>query len=303
MSTILVVDDSVVDQQLAGKLLERETDFKVVYAANGREALQLMAQAVPDMVVTDMQMPEVNGLELVDRIRSTFPAVPVILMTAHGSEELACEALDRGASSYVPKRHLARDLIRTVQELLELASGAKRRRQLLDCWDRTEMQFVIDNQPQLIPVLVAHLQEHLAGTNLCDEAGLIRVGVALSAALDNALYHGNLEIGTDQFQHDGPKRAEIAARRQHESPYCSRRIHVTVRLTPMEAVFVIRDEGPGIDLATVSDPSDPANLEKGSGRGLRLIRSFMDDISFNDATNEITMIKRHRLGFDVAQPS
>jgi CheY-like chemotaxis protein len=289
-----------VDQQLAGKLLEREADLDVVYAANGREALEAMARQMPDIVLTDMQMPEIGGLELVERIRSGYPAVPVILMTAHGSEDIACEALERGASSYVPKKNLARDLVRIVQELLDMTTAVPGHRRLLDCWERTEMQFVVDNQPRLIPMLVAHLQEHLAVAKLCDEAGLIRVGVALMAALDNALYHGNLEIGTDQFQHDGHKRAELAAQRRHLPPYRDRRIHVTVRLSPTEAVFVVRDEGPGIDVATVPDPRDPANLEKGTGRGLRLIRSFMDHVTFNDATNEITMVKRHHRGFEVS---
>ena len=93
--------------------------------------------------------------------------------------------------------------------------------------------------------------------------------------------------------------ATEAAHSMPGETYRDRRIHVTVRLSPTEAVFVVRDEGPGIDVATVADPSDPANIEKGTGRGLRLIRSFMDNVTFNEATNEITMVKRHHLSFDL----
>ena len=113
MATVLVVDDSTVERLRAGALLERR-GIQVVQAANGREALEALTQSPPDLVVTDLQMPEMDGLELVERARTTNPALPVVLMTAHGSEEIAVQALRRGASSYVPKRFLARDLADTV---------------------------------------------------------------------------------------------------------------------------------------------------------------------------------------------
>jgi anti-sigma regulatory factor (Ser/Thr protein kinase) len=60
------------------------------------------------------------------------------------------------------------------------------------------------------------------------------------------------------------------------------------------AVFVIRDEGPGFDVATVPDPTDPENFTKPSGRGLLLIRTFMDEVKHNAAGNEITLVRRRR---------
>ena len=110
MATILVVDDSPVDRHLAGKLLEKHAGLTVAYATDGRDALTVMERSAPDLVLTDLQMPEMNGLELVEEIRIHYPTVPVILMTAHGSEEIAIQALRVGAASYVPKRNLAKDL-------------------------------------------------------------------------------------------------------------------------------------------------------------------------------------------------
>src|SRR5262245_29566653 len=120
MATVLVVDDSAVDRTLAGKLLEkrpglteveRATGLSAVFAANGREALAQMERATPDLVLTDLQMPEMDGLQLVEAIKARFPHVPVILMTAHGNEDTAVHALRHGAASYVPKPNLARDLL------------------------------------------------------------------------------------------------------------------------------------------------------------------------------------------------
>jgi anti-sigma regulatory factor (Ser/Thr protein kinase) len=79
------------------------------------------------------------------------------------------------------------------------------------------------------------------------------------------------------------------------SPYRERRIHVSARLSRPASTFTIRDEGPGFDPAALADPTDPANLECRSGRGLLLVRTFMDEVAHNATGNEITMIKRHRV--------
>ena len=72
-------------------------------------------------------------------------------------------------------------------------------------------------------------------------------------------------------------------------------MHVTALLSTTEAVYMIRDEGGGFDVAGVPDPTDPVNLEKATGRGLLLIRTFMDHVSHNQAGNQITLIKRRDL--------
>src|SRR5215472_11905490 len=99
MVKILVVDDSAMDRHLAGKLLEkRGADWQVTYAEDGRQGLAALERERLDLIVSDMQMPELNGLELVTEVRARWPLVPVILMTAHGSEDVAIAALKKGAA-------------------------------------------------------------------------------------------------------------------------------------------------------------------------------------------------------------
>ena len=93
MQTLLVVDDSRVDRRLVGGLLQKTGEYEVIYAENGRDALQRLELDIPDAVLTDLHMPELNGLELVQAIKRDYPLIPVLLMTAQGSEELAVEAL------------------------------------------------------------------------------------------------------------------------------------------------------------------------------------------------------------------
>ena len=106
MATVLVVDDSSADRIVVGRLLEKRPGCAVEYAADGVEALARVKTAPPDLIVTDLRMPRMDGLELVGAIRTDYPLVPVILITAYGSEMLAVEALRQGAAGYVPKSQL-----------------------------------------------------------------------------------------------------------------------------------------------------------------------------------------------------
>jgi CheY-like chemotaxis protein/anti-sigma regulatory factor (Ser/Thr protein kinase) len=293
MGTVLVVDDSLIDRSLAKALVEKVPGWKAATANNGSEALAAIAQERPSVVLTDLIMPEMDGLKLVEALRSRYPRMPVILMTAHGSEDLAMQALRRGAASYVPKRSLARDLAETLEQIQVAVMADREHRQLLDHMTCLRRCFALENDPAFIPPLVSHLQQDLTQMGLCNENTSIRVGIALGEALYNALFHGNLEISSELRQEDDSAFYRMAGERRQRSPYQERRIHLDAELHRSESVYVIRDEGEGFDPSSLPDPTDPSNLEMASGRGLFLIRTFMDEVTFNDRGNQITMIKRH----------
>ncbi len=292
MSTVLVVDDSATDRCLVGGLLEKEDGLTVRFAESGAGALAEMENQVPELVVTDLMMPEMDGLELVATVRNKYPLVPVILITSRGNEEIAVKALQQGAASYVPKRSLARKLVDTIHGVLAMSCRTRSEAELMTCLRRSEYAFELDADCTRIPPLVAHFQESVSRIGLCDDNDRIRVGVALEEALVNALYHGNLEINSDIYEKDCQQYYALVRRRCQQAPYRDRRIFVKAKLSREKALFTIRDEGPGFNPASLPDPTDPANLEREGGRGVLLMRTFMDDVYYNEIGNEVTMMKR-----------
>jgi CheY-like chemotaxis protein len=289
--TVLIVDDSPVDRRRTSGLVARRGDLRAIVASDGHEAMEQIARDEPAVVVTDLQMPGMDGLELVQEIRRLHPGLPVVLMTAYGSEDIAIKALRAGAAQYVPKRMMARVLVETLDAVLALAAFDSRRRRLQSCVETSRSSFLLENDPELIAPFIALLQEDLDGLGLCDGNARTRVGVALQEALANALYHGNLEVSSDLRQSDERLFYAEANRRRGDEPYRSRRIHVTADLDRDRAIYRILDDGPGFDTSRLDAPFDPESLMRVGGRGLLLIRTFMDETRHNQAGNEITLVK------------
>ena len=288
---MLIVDDSPMDRALASGLIKRRMECEILEATNGREGLARIESDHPDFVLTDLQMPEMSGLELVSAIKDHFPNIPVVLMTAQGSEEIASQALRNGAASYVPKRRLADDLVSTIERVLATAREERHQSVLMHHLAQTDTRFTLQNDPEVLPQLISYVLDMLRCMPLGDETERLRVGIALEEALNNAFYHGNMEVSADNGPRDRKSYEKLAEQRSAESPYCERMIDVHVLISPAEARFVIRDEGPGFAWQQhLNQQATPT--QQSYGRGIVLMRSSMDEVSYNDQGNEVTLVKR-----------
>ncbi|MFN0019326.1 MAG: response regulator [Pirellulaceae bacterium] len=296
MAKILVVDDSAVDRRFVGGLLQRESNYLVEFAEDGADALTKIRQAAPDIIVTDLQMPNRNGLELVSAVRMHHSGIPIILMTGHGSEGLAVEALQRGAAGYVPKPQLGECLLDAVGQALSLAQADSTYERLIARLEGCEFDFELENDPDLVDALVDLIQQMAAGMGLTDATGRFRLGAAVREAVHNAIYRGNLELSYAQAldvrgELDN-ELMQVVLERRMQSPYCDRRVLVQIRMNTEEARFVIRDAGGGFQGAQQVPATTPGSLETKGGRGLVLMRAFMDQVLFNDKGNEVTLVMR-----------
>jgi CheY-like chemotaxis protein/anti-sigma regulatory factor (Ser/Thr protein kinase) len=295
MPILLVVDDSELDRRMIGSLLEEDLDWLVTYAKNGDEALDLMQTAPPDVVVTDLVMPGVDGLQLVEAIRRDFDRVPVIVVTGQGSEELASKALRKGAASYVPKSRLAEGLLETVRQVLSLALADRNLDQLMQRSVNCRHKFQLENDAVLCSTFIAFVLQTLQRMNFCNIGDRRHVAVALEEALMNAICHGNLELPDGELplvrrQLHQSGSSELIRERLGEPRYQNRHILVGFDVTPRQAQFVIRDQGSGFDWSLVTGKMRAEPLSQDEKRGLVLIHNFMDEVGFNDQGNEIRMV-------------
>lgn len=118
MDTILVVDDEANYLTVMQALLE-EAGYEVLTALSGAEALKIAVQSDLDVVLTDMKMPKMNGIELLDELKRLYPDIPVIIMTAYGTVEKAVEAMKKGAFDYILKPFKNEEILVTIAKALE----------------------------------------------------------------------------------------------------------------------------------------------------------------------------------------
>ncbi len=207
MAKILVVEDSSIDRMLIGGLLGKETSWDVTFANDGVEAIQLITDQDsngsnsqpkfrPDVIITDLQMPNMDGLELVRRVRISHPDVPVVLVTSQGSEQIALESLRAGATSFTPKTMLRADLNRTVNQVLEMSKHMRYTHDTKALPAPKQVAFVLENESSLIGPTIEHLQENLPSWSDRDR---LQIGMAMDEALVNAMHHGNLEVDSKQI--------------------------------------------------------------------------------------------------------
>ncbi len=291
MTSVLVVEDSRTQAATIKFYLEK-AQFEVEIAPDGLNAMRAIDRRRPDAVLTDLQMPEMDGLQLVESIRSRHSSLPVILMTANGSEQSALEALRKGAVSYVPKSELAKDVVRALRNVLNVALANQDPQQLRKCLTQVECHYELENDGVLIAPIMAHISGELSLMQTWDPTGVMQMMIALNEALDNAIYHGNLELDAELRQQDEVAYEQLAQQRRAQSPYQDRRVQVFVKISRGEVVFVVRDQGHGFDVTSLPNPQDAANLLHSRGRGLILIRTFILETRHNSQGNEITLITK-----------
>jgi len=262
---ILVIDhDATSRASLKRMLTDRE--HRVVAVADGRRALEKIEQEDFDLVISDLvalDSGDLDGLQLIAQLSKKCHA-PVVVSTST-AEANVHKAFKVGAANYLQQPYDKNSLEKMVEKTLSYKLRQAASAPLLP-HVRETIEIEMPSDVRYLDGVLSYLVERASKFGVVTPKAS-NMFVALDEALANAIKHGN-----------------------KNDPSKTVRVHADISMR--EARFTISDEGEGFDVAEVPDPRDPANLLKPSGRGVMLIHHIMDDVSYNERGNEVTMVKR-----------
>ncbi|MFO7878880.1 MAG: response regulator [Bacteroidota bacterium] len=114
---VLIVEDDNVNYQLLRVFLNK-TGIEIIHATNGSEVMELFDELTPDIVLMDIQLPEVNGIQLTEMMKSQHPEIPIIVQTASILETQIQEMMEKGCDDYLMKPISRHDLLHKIEYLL-----------------------------------------------------------------------------------------------------------------------------------------------------------------------------------------
>src|SRR5690349_8185306 len=149
---ILVVDDDPETLSLLREVLLQES-YEIETSKNAQSALSKVAERAPDLILSDIQMPELDGLSLLSELRSRNHEMPVILMTAYGSLKTAVDGIQAGAFDYLSKPFRVEDVRLVVHRALEHTQVFRQNQQLKDqLRDHYRFDNLVGSSPTMVQV-------------------------------------------------------------------------------------------------------------------------------------------------------
>lgn len=288
----LVVDDNPAITRLI-ELQLTKAGYRCDTAANGRQALEKINAADFDLVISDISMPGMSGLELLKSIKQSRPHLQVLIITGHATIDNAVEALRLGAINFITKPIKFHEVFETIDKILDLSHRKKALRTAAKYAFYESRHFAIPTHDLFVSDLATYLTEPLEQIPLVDPTCTISLTMALYEALVNAVEHGNLELDSAIKFTGSDGMADFKKLRQQrlkDPAYAARKVTIKSVIEASIARFTVTDEGKGFDHGSLVDPTSEDRIDQPHGRGIFLIRQVFDEVRFNAAGNSISMI-------------
>ena len=287
---VLILEDDTATRDYMVDSVEVQ-GYEVQSAVNGEEGLQKYESFKPDLIVTDIQMPKMDGLKMLEAIRRVDSDVIVVVATAFGSEEYAIDALRLRANNYLrkPVRHV--ELLPLLSKYEGTVNENSLKKEILGMTLRREFLMNFENNLNLVPKIADYLiQETGSALNGQERLGIL---LGLTELLANSIEHGNLEIGGEDKATALANNTydQLLADRMANPKFVSRKVSLSFVLNDDGCEWVITDEGPGFDWESLTNPLDGENILGFSGRGIFVSRFQFDKLEYNDKGNQVTITK------------
>ncbi len=289
---VLIVDDQDALRAMLVRMVER-AGFEPIEAKDGEEAIELFRTFAPIVVVSDIMMPKVDGLVLLERIKRIDRSAAVILMTGLGNEEVLLQALRGGATNFFKKPFNVSELIQEIRAVAEYRREAARVTFSTPFLEEETKRFRIPTgEDRYLPLIN---QVTLQLPSILPEEEILNLKIGIEEMIVNAVEHGNLGITFAEKAaaiEAGTLRELLAERLRGEG--AARVVTIASRLTRERFEITISDEGAGFDWRALPGV-EAENLLAYSGRGIFLTKIYFDELRYNERGNEVTLVKQRMI--------
>jgi CheY-like chemotaxis protein/anti-sigma regulatory factor (Ser/Thr protein kinase) len=248
------------------------------------------------LIITDIDLPGISGIELLKIVRETKPEIPVAIITGLRTLDTAVSAIKNGAYDYLTKPFELGEVRKVVEKVLGYRSTAKKRKQIFCFTDAMSIKFDVPTNRLDANVVAEYLARFLVNTGFCNEDEFHQFYVAFTETVINAIEHGNLELSSLVKGEDFEKIKafeELREARLENPKYGNRKVSITFLYNQDCFSLTITDQGAGFNWKKyVTDKNQFYHISaEPYGRGFMLIHHTIDEVYFNEAGNSITLVK------------
>jgi len=289
---ILLVDDEPEILDVIAEFLELK-GHAVETASNGKSGLDMvLGHNDFDLVFSDIGMPEMDGLALLEKIRSNEIDTPVILISGQGDVSNTIRALQLGALDFIVKPVYLKSVEEALDKIETVMAAERENKAAVELISEQKVVMSFARDLNKIRNVISYFNRYTQ--DLCGVFDLEanKLAICLQECLTNAIIHGNFKVESRLKEEDWSAFDQLIRERQADAELGGKKVFITQHQTPQALTFEVRDEGEGFDPAILPDPTHPESWLKLSGRGILFIRSYIDEVTWNDVGNSITMVKR-----------
>lgn len=292
---ILVVDDSISMVDGLVKILQ-VSDYDADPAYNGQDALRKLSVKEYDLILCDIEMPGLTGLDLLKHVRQDLDEIPFILMTGFLEQEYFIRAIQLGATDFIRKPIDTEHLLNTIQLQINKKTEDSDVQKAITKFDTAEISFVINpmmfREVDFTKAFTIFFRNNLnLNTTMINELLLCTEEI-----LYNALIHGTLKLNMKERTLNHNQYKEVIQEKLKNPDIAAKRIHIklSVDLKSKTLVFTVEDEGDGFDYQYWLDKinnSQGIQLDE-YGRGISIVYHLTDKLTFEKGGRRISIEKK-----------
>jgi len=290
MKKILIIDDEDAIRDLL-KLALLDNGYHVYEASCGKEGLEIFKENDPDIVLTDVKMPNMSGIEVVKEIKTIKSNADIVIMTGYGTEDTVIDALRAGASNYVKKPISFDELFTILNNIIYNRENEKRYEIVKDVVIYEQKKLVIDNDISKVWGIVNQILFNIMPIINSKKIDGMKLG--LYELIINAIEHGNLCISYEEktLALRNGSYLKLITEKSKEANKKAKRVYINCDFNREKFTVEIIDQGKGFNYKELIDINDPGSIMSAHGRGIFLASLYFDKLKYKEPGNRVKLVK------------